>query len=177
MPKAARYAVAWVPEHRTYLFQTQGEDATPQSLRDDESWFSWLVEHTAFSFQGEHGTINLLKESRERGESGYWYAYRRQGKRMAKRYAGRSRELTFSRLEAIAGALSGKFGELSPADEQLNGNGAPQHHVMLANLLPATSAAEFDEPLLATKFQIPRLSVQHIARDHLIAQLDQGALP
>src|SRR5215472_6595265 len=106
MPKAARYAVTWVPEHRTYLFQTQGEGATPQSLRDDESWFSWLVEHAAFSFQGEHGTINLLKESRERGESGYWYAYRRQGKRMAKRYAGRSRELTFSRLEAIAGALS-----------------------------------------------------------------------
>jgi LuxR family transcriptional regulator, maltose regulon positive regulatory protein len=177
MPKAAQYAVTWAPERAMYEFRAQGEDTPPQPLRDDTSWFAWLAEHTGFAFHGEHGAINLLKEARARGEGGYWYAYQRQGTRMAKRYAGRNRDLTFTRLEAIAGALGGKFNTPVPKDVQPDLDGAPQHDHAPRNHIALAEGAEFDEPLLATKFHIPRLSVQHIPRERLVSLLDDGDLP
>lgn len=51
------------------------------------------------------GHLTLLKETRARGEDGYWYAYRRLGKRTVKKYAGRPADLTFARLEWTAREL------------------------------------------------------------------------
>ncbi len=88
---------------------------------------------------------------------GYWYAYRRQGKRTRKRYAGRSAELTFAQLEALAEQL-----EATPAQLEL--------------VVPQTGAvAELPTPpLLAPKLQLPRLSPDLIDRQRLLDLLDAG---
>ncbi len=78
----------------------------PLSQDGDANWQAWLASHTAFAFQGRNGTANLLKEARTNRGEGYWYAYRRQGRRTVKRYVGRSAELTVAQLEAVAAKLA-----------------------------------------------------------------------
>ncbi len=90
MPKAARHALIWSPEQGIYILREQDNRNHPLLQGEDVFWPVWLAAHSSFSFQGKHGRLNLLKEARTRGEEGYWYAYRRQGKRMIKKYVGRS---------------------------------------------------------------------------------------
>src|SRR5690242_10253106 len=105
MPKAATYALAWSPERAAYELREQGGSVTPPIGTDDPAWPAWLEGHSGFAFDGRSGRINLLKEARK-GGAGYWYAYRRHGRRTAKRYLGRSAELTPERLEQAAAALA-----------------------------------------------------------------------
>src|SRR5579884_3113149 len=118
MPKTAHYILAWNPEQDCYLLHEHACDHAPLLRGEDAAWSAWLAEHNSFAFQGKAGPLTLLKERRKRGSEGYWYAYRRQGKRMQKKYAGRSTDLTPGRLEAIAHALDTANDEahtLSPA--------------------------------------------------------------
>ena len=155
MPKAAPYALIWSTEHDSYELYEQGGDG-PLLRCDDDAWFAWLEAHGAFAFQGRSGRMNLLKEARK-GGAGYWYAYRRQGARTRKRYAGRSAELTSTRLEALAGEL-----EAAPVQQKA--------------LVPQTPPAiESPTPLLlAPKLQLPRLHADLVARERLLALLDTG---
>src|SRR5262245_26212047 len=125
-------------------------------------WESWLDAHVSFSFKGRNGRLNLLKEQRRAG-TGYWYAYRNQGKRTAKRYAGRSRELTFARLEALAQAFA------HTSEQQ--GIAQPQRGVKAQG--DSDGSAKL-ETLLAPKFQPPRLHSSLLRRSRLLAQLEAG---
>lgn len=115
MPKPAKYTLIWSIEQDIYTLYAQESRDTPVLQGDDEAWFAWLSTHTSFSFQGRHGHLNLLKEVRLRSGEGYWYAYRRQGKRTVKQYAGRTTDLTMGRLEGIAQALGTFIDGTSPA--------------------------------------------------------------
>jgi len=92
----------WSPEHHTYTIYERGQQLSSLS-EENETWSAWLAKRRSFSFQGKHGHLTLLKERRACGES-YWYAYRRQGKRRIKQYAGRTLDLTIARLEELAHA-------------------------------------------------------------------------
>ncbi len=157
MPKSAQYAIHWLPEQANYLF-SEIENGVAQSLPwEGEGWLKWLEEHHAFAFHGRNGQINLLKEKRRRGGEGYWYAYRRHKERMAKRYAGRSTQLSMERLEEIA-VLLALEDETQPASTPV---------------VQASSAPAF-EPLLLPKLQLPRLQKSLLLREHLLELLDSG---
>jgi LuxR family transcriptional regulator, maltose regulon positive regulatory protein len=55
--------------------------------------------------------VTLRRERRRAGW--YWYAYRGQGGRVRKAYAGKAEELTADRLRALAATLAG--GSARPA--------------------------------------------------------------
>ncbi|MBO0789371.1 MAG: hypothetical protein J2P36_00230, partial [Ktedonobacteraceae bacterium] len=147
MPKLARYLLAWSKEDGRYELRERGENTSYALREDDEWWPSWLAEHRSFAFQGKQGHLNLLKEARARG-SDYWYAYRSQNRRTSKRYAGRTADITFSRLEELAGAF---MREVEPQ--------AP---------VPA------EDPLLEPKLHAPRLQAALVARERLFARMQSG---
>jgi ATP/maltotriose-dependent transcriptional regulator MalT len=158
MPKAAMHTLVWSSERGMYDLYEQANRDHPLLPGGDELWFEWLANHTSFSFQGRYGQLNLLKEARPRGE-GYWYAYRRQGKHVVKKYVGRSTDLTIARLEKIAQALVALMGETLPVSDEP---------------LPMPSPLQSQVPMLASKLHLPRLHTSLIPRERLMAQLDAG---
>lgn len=102
MSRTARFTLLCSAEQDLYLFYERDRCLFEA---DGASWFAWLTAHTSFCFRGRNGHFNLLKETRKKDGEGYWYAYQRQGKRIAKRYAGRSVELSTARLEEIGRAF------------------------------------------------------------------------
>ncbi|WP_165422808.1 LuxR C-terminal-related transcriptional regulator [Ktedonosporobacter rubrisoli] len=139
-----------------YILYEQGNAAASLQQGEDERWSAWLGAHTSFSFQGKCGHINLQKERRARGQDGYWYAFRRIGKRVVKKYAGRAAELSFAHLESLAQLLDASASKLSPV------------------FAPAAASLSFQHqmPLLASKLQLPRQPSSLIERWHLLARLD-----
>ncbi len=186
MPKRAKYTLIWSPSREGYELYGQDERGQPRLCGDDETWFAWLAAHSAFSFQGQHGQLNLLKEARPRGGDGYWYAYRRQGRRMAKKYIGRSADLTMARLEAVASALASAArlasDTSSPPNDalvrQLRATGLGgaegdklERPVSGEFIIPASP---HQAPLLEPKLRPPRPQTSLVVRERLLAQLDAG---
>ncbi len=130
----------------------QGNTVTGAVLSAD-SWLQWLEEHRSFSFQGRNGQINVLKEKRSRGGSGYWYAYQRQGKQMLKRYIGRSDQLSIEYLEELASSL--RLGRISNVPAQVD------------------ASVQF-EPLLMSKLQLPHIQKSLLRREQLLQTLDKS---
>jgi LuxR family maltose regulon positive regulatory protein len=160
MPKAATYTLVWSPERNAYELYEQGLDEH-LLVAGGPAWFVWLDTHRSFSFHGRAGQVSLLKEARK-GGAGYWYAYRRQGRRTAKHYLGRDADLSMERLETAAGALNGRDAPIGHAPQ------SPEPFV------PQPSRTASTQPLLAPKLQLPRLQQGLVARERLFAQLDTG---
>lgn len=158
MPKRPENTLAWSAELAAYVLHS---DAQARAIPDADAWTRWLDDHHAFSFQGRHGRLHLLKERRKAGP-GYWYAYRRQGLSIAKRYAGRSAKLTVTRLEELAAALA------APAPPALVPQPAQRREPEPPDLEQAAA------PLLAPKLQPPRLHPALVRRERLLAQLEAG---
>jgi LuxR family maltose regulon positive regulatory protein len=123
----------------------------PPGERD--AFTCWLSEHSAFSFSGRAGRLSVRKEDRGSGR-GYWYAYRKQDRRIRKGYLGPSAQVTFARLEEQARSLT---------------SSQPAPH--LAREL-ATPLSELSIPLLATKLAPPRLPLWLVERTRLLRDLD-----
>lgn len=157
MPKAARCALIWSPERGRYELYERGADE-PLVCAEGGGWAARLEACGAFAFQGRQGHISALSERRAGTQATYWYAYRRHGPRMVKRYLGRGAELTLVRLEQVAAALA----LLQPA-------GVPQDRPPDVPQAPAQAA-----PILAPKLQPPRLPAALVARGRLHALLDAG---
>src|SRR5262245_46293559 len=155
MPKLASYALIWSNERASYELHEQGKSDPLLTAMDDTAWQAWLETHSSFAFAGLNGPISLLKEARK-GGAGYWYAYRRHGRRTLKRYLGRSAELTPERLEAAAAALTSAHqpAQISVGDTFV------------------TQPSSDPPPLLTPKLQLPRLPAGLVARERLLAQLD-----
>src|SRR5690349_9561303 len=113
MPKSAVSHVVWSQERGIYVLYERSNPNIPLRQGDDERWFIWLTSHTSFSFQGKDGSCNLQKERRARGGEGYWYAFRRQGKRVVKKYAGRTSDLSIAHLEHLAQHLNTSMSSIS----------------------------------------------------------------
>jgi LuxR family transcriptional regulator, maltose regulon positive regulatory protein len=177
MPQARPplYQLVRVTERGCYqLFASDAQNPV-LTVREDETWFQWLASHTSFSFQGKSGFLHLQKEQRLRGKEGYWYAYRRCGKRMVKKYVGRSVYLIPARLETIAQILEEKsnqtaasslVGELCLPQEQERGHGwsVPSNESM--------RTSERHPTLLLPKLSPPHLPSSLISRERLLMQLD-----
>jgi LuxR family maltose regulon positive regulatory protein len=112
-----------------------------------------------FRFVGEGGSFTAHKARSGNGRGGwYWRAYRRFKGQLLRTYLGKSEDLTQERLRAAARQLSGADQPVVPLDAALH---------------PMTLAEE--EALVLTKLSIPRLSMQHIPRPHLLALLNHAA--
>ncbi len=156
MPKAAQHMLRWSAEQHIYILYEQEKGYQALLQEEEEWWCGWLATHTSFSFQGKHGHLNVQKEVRPRGGEGYWYAYRRQGKRLVKRYVGRTTDLVMARLEEIALAFTHQADQLPTV------------------ALPHQGTALRPEPLLVSKLSPPRLPSLLVSRQRLLSYLDVG---
>src|SRR5215472_16152933 len=105
MPKIAAYTLAWSPSHHAYkLFESQ-RDVALDVVPGSPAWFAWLAEVSSFAFSGQAGFYTARKEAAQRGDR-YWYAYLRSGQKLAKKYLGKTADLTLARLEEVAGILN-----------------------------------------------------------------------
>jgi LuxR family transcriptional regulator, maltose regulon positive regulatory protein len=175
MPRSTIHKLIFSWESHTYELYTRGYLEQRFVPGDEESWLIWLDTHTAFSFQGSSGRLNVLKEFRSRG-TGYWYAYFYTGQHTSKRYLGRTATLSLARLEEVALAFSAAV-PLPPADlsqprppaavTQLEAAGARTDH-------PTPLPVPPQMPLLVPKLRPPRLYASLIARPRLLPRLDAG---
>ena len=176
MPKPATHALVWSSEQNTYTVCEEGQQPVPYLTENHETWVSWLAKRSSFSFQGKKGHLSLLKEERTRGNEGYWYAYRRQGQRRIKRYAGRTIDLTISRLEELAHTSDVPANKILSLRQRSRQN--QQKYIVADTSLPArpTSAGHtiFSSPLLASRLCPPPLQADLIPRERLLALLDSG---
>jgi LuxR family maltose regulon positive regulatory protein len=162
MPKLAQHRLVWSVESGSYqLYYPEG--AFQKVDQANPNWFEWLNQASSFSFQGQAGRLNLLKEAR--GDETYWYAYRRQGRRTTKKYVGHTSRLTISYLEELAASLrpSGST-EQNPLEDQ------SQPDKTTSDQAPVR---EEIYPLLLPKLSLPRLHSGLIERPHLITRLDK----
>jgi hypothetical protein len=84
--------------------------ATPIPL-GSPAWFAWLADpaHRSFAYRTTAGSVTLRHE--RRGTGWYWYAYRGQGGRVRKVYAGKAEELTAERLHTLVATLAKRVRE------------------------------------------------------------------
>jgi LuxR family transcriptional regulator, maltose regulon positive regulatory protein len=190
MPKSAAYTLFWSAERNSYGLFTRHNREAPVLIGDDDAWFVWLASHTSFSFHGKQGSLSFQKEERPRGREAYWYAYRRQGKRMIKKYAGRSTDLSMARLEDVALALDTQThrANMVPASakegSQRQKQRAPFAYQAEARAeaseiqheppLPLIGSLEQSDVLLMPKLRPPRLHTSLISRERLLKLLDAG---
>ena len=158
MPQSARHTLFWSAEREVYIAFEEQQSTALHLQENEQAWFDWLTSRNSFSFQGRQGRLNLLKERRPRGGEGYWYAYVRQGKRTLKHYAGRTHDLTLTRLETLAETM------------EIRASQAPSVRTVDTSLqdIPAPEA------LLVSRLRVPPLSAPLIAREALLAALDVG---
>src|SRR5215469_5507058 len=174
----SHHCLIWRADRQLYELDEQGRKQFFPLTSDEGYWVTWLESISAFSFQGQQGHLTVRKEARPRGDQ-YWYAYRRVGPRMMKKYLGRSPTLTLARLEEIATAFP------PAAPSPLPGNEQRMHQEEAGRDDQATGEAETSplllaqarlpgDPLLATKLHRPRPRSSLVSRSHLTLRLQQG---
>ncbi|GHO56392.1 LuxR C-terminal-related transcriptional regulator [Ktedonobacter robiniae] len=178
MPKPAAHALLWSPENQCYLLHTLNQPPLPIFPEDKGAWRAWLATHSSFSFQGQYGHLNVLKEVRSRG-NGYWYGYHTHSGQSRKRYLGTDATVTLVRLEEMAQDLQenqqkpssfpSRVLEASPVSLHLfpAGNEAPSRLVE-----PGDS---FDAPgmlMVLTRLTPPPLPATLVVRERLLSALE-----
>jgi LuxR family maltose regulon positive regulatory protein len=169
MAKKVPATLLWSGEDRHYIWQKEGNTEKRVGLSAQDHVFRLLDEYASFSFQGQQGHLNLLKETRVRGGDGYWYAYRRQGKRVVKKYAGRPADLTIARLEELVLAMQADTIQSEPAQQSHLSHPSHAQHPQ-----PAPSTLLQQAPLLMPKLCPPRPTASLLSRERLLARLDDG---
>ena len=152
MPKVADYRLIWTVEDQMYRLQDTRDHIQLQVVLESAKWFDWLDTVSSFAFQGKNGHYTAHKERRSRGDA-YWYAYVGTGKKLIKKYLGKSIDVTAARLEQVAMALAHQ---------------EPVPEVLERDLPPETTT------LLMTKLHVPQPRVQLVVRSRLLTQLEQS---
>ena len=178
MAKTRQAALIWSQEDQQYLWRDEHDTETLDVRQEPQAWQRRLAASTSFSFQGRVGHLSLLKEARPHGGDGYWYAYRRQGKRTAKKYAGRTADLSAERLEQVARALgySPEQGNQDTANGDATGAGdgsecpatelaGPHHH---------SRPSSRETALLVSKLHVPPLHPSLVLRERGLSLLDRA---
>lgn len=119
----------------------------------------WLETVSSFAFEDRSGRHCTVRKERLRRGNVYWYAYRSIEGRTRKRYLGKTRDLSFERLEEVSARLS--------AQEEAVRRGAAAAQVTIEKARDAELA-----PLLETKLHPPQLVGDLIARERLLTRLD-----
>lgn len=177
MAKTRQAVLSWSQQDQRYLWRDERSTDTIDVHEELEAWHRRLAACTSFSFQGREGQLTLLKEARARGGEGYWYAYRRQGKRTAKKYAGRTTDLSTARLEQMAEALrcSPEQRNQAPFDEDVKGanEGRARETTDLVEQQHNNLSSLVQTPLLLPKLHLPPLHPSLVARERLLVLLDR----
>lgn len=163
MPRHVSHRLQWSEEVQAY--ELYADNSSRQLTFDSHSWFDWLSEISSFSFQSRsRAYCTVRKEKVQRGDS-YWYAYRFLQGRTAKRYLGRTAELTIARLEQVTAAFKGEKASLSGTLRRSEDVETSSISGVLESLPPA---------LLEPKLHPPRLPALLVERPRLFDQLDTG---
>ena len=180
MPRTAPYLLAWSNAHQSYTLSGRAKNEMLDILPESRAWFVWLDEAPSFTFQGKAGSYIVRKEATRPGQ-GYWYAYIRTGKKLLKKYVGKTADLTLARLEDVAGVLHADRAtaastlEHEPVLPHTHADGsrvdtplAPTPHA------PSNTHTDQSNPLLVTKLHMPRPRAQLVSRSHLTERLQEG---
>ena len=188
MEHLATPTLSWSALYQGYELSDPQRREGRRLTSEDLAWFTWLDGVSSFAFHGQNGSFTARKETRQRG-GGYWYAYRKREGTLAKRYLGKTADLTFARLEGAARVLQAprttaahtpvplppsaprEGGRLHTHHEEADGAAPPPE---LAPLASAHPHGDLLAPLLATKLHRPRPRAQLVPRLHLIERLQQG---
>ncbi|GLV55400.1 LuxR family transcriptional regulator [Dictyobacter sp. S3.2.2.5] len=141
---------------------------------DEGAWRAWLAAHSSFSFQGQHGRLNVLKEARSRGH-GYWYGYHTHSGQTRKRYLGSDATVTLARLEEIAQEL--QEGQQKPPSSPV-GVLETLHFFLAGNETPSRLVEPgdpFDDPrmpMVLTRLVPPPPPAALVGRERLLSALD-----
>jgi hypothetical protein len=99
MPKKAEYEIVWSQKKSRYEVL---HGLLSFDLADTNSLHYWLERSNTFHFCSLTGhTLTLRMEQKKRG-NGYWYAYKRVGGKVQKKYLGDVTKVDFALLENIA---------------------------------------------------------------------------
>jgi LuxR family maltose regulon positive regulatory protein len=173
MPRRIPYRLQWSAPEQEYTIFHDERPLTPRIELVGQNWISWLETISSFSFQSRSGgSCTVRKESVQRGGT-YWYAYRRQQRRMVKRYLARSSDLTLARLEAVTAALN-DLEASSRSAISIKTESEPFIEDKATYITPSAEAAPPSQLLLTTRLHIPRPPVQHVSRPRLLTLLEQG---
>jgi LuxR family transcriptional regulator, maltose regulon positive regulatory protein len=190
MPRTAPYLLAWSNAHQSYTLSGRAKNEMLNILPESRAWFVWLDEAPSFTFQGKAGSYIARKEANRPGE-GYWYAYIRTGKKLLKKYVGKTADLTLTRLEDVAGML---HADRATAVSPLEHAPSPpaQHETVLPHThadgsrvdtplaptpyAPSKTHTDPSNPLLVTKLHMPRPRAQLVSRSHLTVRLQEGVV-
>src|SRR3989441_5906044 len=104
MPKIAASTLTWSAAAQTYALAGPEWASALSLVPDTPAWFAWLDSVSSFAFRGQAGSYTARQEAVQRGER-YWYAYRRTGQKLRKKYLGKTTDLTLARLEQVARLL------------------------------------------------------------------------
>src|SRR5581483_3013362 len=177
----SHHCLSWRADRQLYELDTQGKKQLFPLTGDEQQWVAWLESISAFSFQGQQGHLTVRKEARPRGAQ-YWYAYRRVGPRMMKKYLGRSTTLTLARLEetaaafpspALSSSLPLGVDEQRMPQEDVGSESRVAGEAEASSVLLAQARLPGD-PLLATRLHRPRSRSRLVSRSHLTLRLQQG---
>ena len=188
MQHIASSTLSWSTAHQAYELSYAQRREVLRMTSEDPAWFAWLDEASSFAFHGQRGSFTARKESKQRGVV-YWYAYRKTKGKLAKKYLGKTADLSLARLEDVAGALHADQATGAPTTDPAPSPPAP--HVMdlphahtdgsrVYSPLVLTPHAQPNTlgdplaPLLATKLHMPRPRAQLVPRSHLVERLQQG---
>ncbi len=99
-----------LPENKTtpkVVWQTLYTESAAVPL-ESPLWFEWLSANSTFYLESHEGSFTARREVR--GGAAFWYAFRRQQNKLYKAYLGRSADLTYARLQMVAGQVAKKAG-------------------------------------------------------------------
>ncbi|MBA2679624.1 MAG: LuxR family transcriptional regulator [Ktedonobacteraceae bacterium] len=170
MPKPAPYRLTWLSEQGTYTLRAELHPEKPLPvIPGSQEWFAWLANIPSFTFSGQHGQFTVRRETRA-GKGIYWYAYHRFGKRMVKRYVGRTPALSLARLEGIALHLMASSASPYKLEKLVQHSlheaiSAPHHNQPLMLPSEGRSASErgatvFTQPYLLPAHSQPKVSAE-----------------
>lgn len=164
-----------VSADRLHLHNEAGSEIAFLDVGSD-AWYSWLADEQnhSFAFQNHLGRFTARRERKHRGW--YWYAYRKRDGKLSKVYLGKAEEVTLTRLNAAATALTGQYfvssGSASHAQETVGS--APQGPAELKEdhnrfqLPPMLVTAQPQEPIQASKYYLPAQLTPLIGREQEI---------
>ena len=168
MPKQPAHTLIYSAENHLYMLHTPGHLPQVITSENEDVWRVWLTTHTSFSFQGQHGHLNVLKEARSLG-TGYWYAYHKRAGQNRKRYLGHSAMVTLARLEEVAQAFQERNSEHPQA--------SPSHISVQARKEETASStlqrgSVLENTMVVTKFSPPSPPLKLVVRERLFTMLD-----
>lgn len=101
MPRRTSSLLYWHEDQQVYKLIHLDALEVAEIIPDSPEWFAWLQEKLSFTFHARSGAhYTVRRESMHH----YWYAYWRMGKKIFKRYLGRTEGLNLTHLEEIAQA-------------------------------------------------------------------------